>query len=297
MLFPITFSIPECKIINPVDIPIKTKFLSSIIPGNMATYTFANEQDYYNEYRVSMFATTTKKSGWDCMRHYEIIANGCVPYFPDLENCPVNTMALLPKYLLLEANGLYAKFTNSPKYTQDLMDEYNALNRSLLDFLKTYLTTRAMASYILKCALGSKVSSVLFLSGNLFPDYLRCLTLHGFKELFGAKCHDYPRVSHMYQSENIDYTSLYGKGMTYSNTLAPELHDSAADTTIEEDIRNKKYDIVVYGSYHRGIPLYDLVSKAYRPDEVIMLCGEDIHECTHRDIILSRGHHLFIREL
>ena len=206
-------------------------------------------------------------------------------------------MALLPKDLLAEANTLYNKFTNSPERTKDLMDEYHALNGALQAFLKANLTTRAMATYVLERTRHLKVSSVLFLSGNLFPDYLRCLTLHGFKELFGKKCHDYPRVSHMYKSENIDYRRLYGMGMTYSNILAPELHDSDLDRTIEEDIRNKKYDIVIYGSYHRGIPFYDLVSKVYKPNEIIMLCGEDIHKCSHRDFLLSRGHHLFIREL
>jgi hypothetical protein len=297
MLYPITFSIPEIKITALSDLPEKRKLLSTIIPGDKSTYTFANEEDYYNEYRQSMFAITMRKSGWDCMRHYEIIANGCIPFFQNLEECPVNTMALLPKDLLAEANTLYNKFTKSPERTKELMDEYDALNGALQAFLRENLTTRAMANYVLERTRHRKVSSVLFLSGNLFPDYLRCLTLHGFKELFGAKCHDYPRVSHMYQSENIDYRRLYGMGMTYSDTLAPELHDSDSDRTIEEDIRNKKYDIVIYGSYHRGVPFYELVSKIYRPSEIIMLCGEDIHKCSHKDFFLSRGHHLFIREL
>ena len=45
-----------------------------------------------------------------------------------------------------------------------------------------------------------------------------------------------------------------------------------------EDIKNKKYEIVIYGSYHRGMPYYDLVN------EIILLCGEDIHwwcDCNH----------------
>ena len=41
------------------------------------------------------------------MRHYEIMANGCIPYFPNIEQCPPNTMALLPKHLIIEGNKLY----------------------------------------------------------------------------------------------------------------------------------------------------------------------------------------------
>jgi hypothetical protein len=29
-----------------------------------------------------------KKGGWDCLRHYEIIGNGCMPYFENIEKCP-----------------------------------------------------------------------------------------------------------------------------------------------------------------------------------------------------------------
>jgi len=293
-LHPITFSIPECKIISRI--PEKKKLLSSIIPGDGSTYIFRSEEDYYNEYKSSMFAKTCKKSGWDCMRHYEIIANGCIPYFADLELCPKDTMALLPKDLLKQGNALYERLLLS-KITETDLQEYIELANKLLAYLKMHLTTSKIAKYILEKSNKLNVSNVLFLSGSLNPDYLRCLTLHGFKELFGAKCHDYPRVGHMYMNEAIDYTLLYGMGMSYSNILDPGLHDYNLDKTIEEDIRMKKYDLVIYGSYHRGLPYYDLVSKIYRGDEIIMLCGEDIHECKAKNYILSKGHYLFVREL
>lgn len=295
MLHPITFSIPASKVVDVI--PKKTKLLSTIIPGDSKTYTFKTEETYYNEYKSSMFATTTKKSGWDCMRHYEIIANGCIPYFPNLEDCPVNTMALMPKDLMLEGNAMYIKFSKSIELTEGDLEEYNTLNLKLLNFLKDKLTTRAMAKYVLDRTEFTEVKSVLFISGNLYPDYLRCLMLHGFKELFGAKCHDFPKVSHMYKGENIDYTRLYGMGMSYSNTLEQDLHDSSNDTSIIVDIKNKKYDIVVFGSYHRGVPLYNVVSETYKPNEIILLCGEDIHECTYKSLFMLRGNHLFIREM
>ena len=50
--YPITFSIPECKIINKI--PIKTQVVSKLIPGQLDTYIYNNETDYYNEYKRSL---------------------------------------------------------------------------------------------------------------------------------------------------------------------------------------------------------------------------------------------------
>ena len=43
-------------------------------------------------------------------------------------------------------------------------------------------------------------------------------------------------------------------------------------------------------------PLYDLVNKIYKPHEIILLCGEDIHQCDYAKW-LQRGHNVFVREL
>ena len=106
MLHPITFSIPKEKIYENYNV-IKTKILSNLIPDFTLNYIYDNEEEYYNEYKTSYFAITRKKAGWDCMRHYEILANGCIPYFLNIENCPKNTMYLLPKKLFIQSNILY----------------------------------------------------------------------------------------------------------------------------------------------------------------------------------------------
>ena len=300
-LYPITFSIPESKVININEINIKTKLLSSLIPGVQSTYIYNNEADYYDEYKKSFFATTIKKAGWDCLRHYEIMANGCIPYFQDIENCPVNTIALLPKNLIIEGNKLYEKYKN--RNITDLLNdeimECNTLIKNLLDYTNKKLTTINMAKYILDKTDNLNASKILFLSGDTNPDYLRCLTLHGFKSLFGELCHDYPVISHLYKIPNFNYSKLYGKGITYSNLLDRNLHNFNFDKTITEDIINKKYDLIVYGYHHRGTPFFDLVSKHYNPEQVIFLCGEDIGGCCHNSHIelLNKGFTVFVREL
>ena len=297
MLHPITFSIPKEKICNPNN--VKTKILSDLIPGNINTYIYNTEEEYYNEYKKSYFAITKKKAGWDCMRHYEILANGCIPYFINIEECPEYTMYLLPKELFIQSNKLYDdKFKNKNIYeiTENEINEYNILQQKLFEYTKTYLTTDKMVEYILKKTNYENVSKILYLSGDTNPDYLRCVTLHGIKTLFGDNCHDYPKVPHIYKSDNINYKNLYGKGITYTNLLDQTLHNDNLDNTIYEDIKNKYYDIVIYGSYHRGMPYYDLIYEIYKPCEIILLCGEDIHCCNCNDFV-KKGHHVFVREL
>lgn len=290
MIHPITFSIPLEKVI--AEIPKKTKILSDLIPGKLSTYIYTNESDYYAEYQKSYFATTTKKAGWDCMRHYEIMANGCIPYFPDIESCPPLTMALLPKDLLIEGNALYEIFITRP-ITPEILDKYNILVNKFLEYTRYNLTTKSIARYILEKTKPAK--NILYLSGSTFPDYLRCLVLHGFKSLLGSNCHDHPKIPHIYKSEG-GYPHLYGKGITYTNLLDNTHHNDLFDTNIREHIENRFFDLIIYGSYHRGMPLFDLVNQFYKPNEIVMLCGEDIHYCNYMDYV-KKGYSLFVREL
>ena len=69
--------------------------------------------------------------------------------------------------------------------------------------------------------------------------------------------------------------------MSYSNLLSEDLHDFESDSTIQEDIHNKKYDLIIYGSYHRGMPYYDQVISIYPAEKIILLCGEDEHRCNY----------------
>lgn len=296
MIHPITFSIPEEKIC--VCTPVKDKLLSSLLPGVMSTYIYTTEHDYYNEYKRSYFAITTKKAGWDCMRHYEILANGCIPYFPDIELCPPNTMALFPKELIIQGNLLYNKiksYSNDVPNDEDLQ-LYLTLRDKLLDYTREYLTTCKMATYVLEKANMSSSNNILYLSGDTSPDYLRCVTLHGFKSLYGTKCHDYPKIPHIYKSNDIRYDALYGRGITYTNLLDSTMRDDSLDETIENRIKSKQFDCIVYGSYHRGMPYIDLISTIYKPNEIILLCGEDIHACNYTEGV-RRGYHVFVREL
>jgi hypothetical protein len=297
LLHPITFSIPEEKIVN--NVPEKTKVVSVIIPsGGGASYSFNNETEYYNEYKSSMFGVTFKKGGWDCLRHYEILANGCIPYFMNIEKCPENTLFNYPKHLTMEGNKLFLKLQHKKinEILSEELQEYKTLLNKFLDYTRENLTTVKIAKYILEKTNNINISKVLYLSGDPTPDYLRCLTLHGFKSIFGQACHDYPKISHLYKNENINYNKLYGRGMTYTNLIDISYRNNELDDSIKEDIINHEYDIIIYGNYHRGIPYFELVKEHYSVDKIILLCGEDCHACDYFKYI-SDKYNVFVREL
>ena len=300
MLYPISYCIPKEKIADTSNINIiKTKLLSSIIPDDSSTYIYDTEEEYYNEYKQSMFALTTKKHGWDSMRHYEILANFCIPYFPNIEDCPTHNIISLPIELLKKSNVLYESIKHKQlnEVTKEECEEYLLLLRLLFDYTKNYLTTENMAKYVLDVTEHSEKTNILYLSSHILPDYQTCLLLHGFKSLFGNKCHDFPKVSHLYKNKNINYSFYYGKGFTYTNLLEDELHNNQLDNNIEELIKNKYFDIVIYGSLHKETPYLDLVNKSYNPNEIIFICGnDDTHNCNFDDYLIN-GNHVFVREL
>lgn len=138
-LHPIAFAAPTSKLNFNTK---KVKDFSFITPLDKNTYIYKNEKDYYNDYNEARFGVTLKKAGWDCLRHYEILMNGCIPYFIGIESCPDLTMFNFPKELCknvikdlktLKHGDVYEKYIN--------------------DFHKHFYkhnTTKALAKYLLE---------------------------------------------------------------------------------------------------------------------------------------------------
>lgn len=101
-VLPISFAIPKEKILESAEPPPKTKlFPSHIVDAELRecdkvkafaknaddkAHVFDDERDYYDDLRQSKFGITTKRGGWDCLRHYEIAANGAVICFRNLRD-------------------------------------------------------------------------------------------------------------------------------------------------------------------------------------------------------------------
>jgi hypothetical protein len=137
-LLPITFGIPTSKLAIPNK--DKTQDYATCIPGQPETYIFKDEKSYYEDYQKSFYGVTMKKAGWDTMRHYEILGNYCMPYFIGIEDCPKNTLANLPKELLLEGRELTKNFDEQKYFS--ILDE-------IFNYTKNNLTTKNIANYII----------------------------------------------------------------------------------------------------------------------------------------------------
>jgi len=139
-VYPISFAIPAEKIVNAI--PKKERDWAINYPGKLYTYVHQTEASYYSDYQASKFAATFKKEGWDCLRHYEILANGCLPYFKDIEECPAETMVNFPKHIVSDIKRKIEGNTPIPE------TEYQELVNVLLDYTRTHLTTQALIKYI-----------------------------------------------------------------------------------------------------------------------------------------------------
>ena len=105
---PINFAVPKFKVASEID-QKPENLLAPLIPGKLDTYIYENENSYYNMYKKSLFALTYKKAGWDSLRHYEILMNGCVPLFLDIKKCPTNCLKTLPKEKLSSVLENYSR--------------------------------------------------------------------------------------------------------------------------------------------------------------------------------------------
>jgi len=144
---PIHFAIPSEKI-SPLSAVPKIKVKATLDPRDRSTYIYEDESSYYRDYASSLFAITMKKGGWDCLRHLEIMANNCIPWFLDLNECPSFTCTHLPKPELLEA----LQYQDRPSQFWD-SEEGHARWLSLHHHIKTHFvrhcTTEALARYVI----------------------------------------------------------------------------------------------------------------------------------------------------
>lgn len=145
-VFPIEFCIPKELVVK--NVPKKEKDFADIIPswhggdiGDNKTYVYTDEKPYFEDYQKSYFGLTFKKGGYCCLRHYEILMNGCIPYFPGLENYPETIMTKFPKKIILKTNESILK--------EEVPCDYEDIVMELLNHTEKFLTTEAMAKYVL----------------------------------------------------------------------------------------------------------------------------------------------------
>lgn len=158
----ISFSIPSEKIVS--DLPTKTKLfpkhivdleVAGHLPGSLTSYAFKSEIEYYADLQASKFGITTKRAGWDCLRHYEIAANGAVPCFRNLTQKP----ATCAPHGLNEDNCIiYHSYEDLINQLNNLNEQkYQDLQMSALKWVKRN-TTVELAKKVLDTFLERKLT-------------------------------------------------------------------------------------------------------------------------------------------
>lgn len=150
-VFPIQFAVPKEKILKSA--PCKSRLMAPMDPLDKMTYIYETEADYYAQYASSYYAPTMKKAGWDCLRHYEILSQWCIPYFRVLDQCPASIMVHLPKRELrlvqeLIDNRMWVRESVLKTVYEDLIDP-------IMITMQEGLTTEALATHILNTARSS----------------------------------------------------------------------------------------------------------------------------------------------
>jgi len=147
-MFPIHFAMPTNN--RATFRTDKIKDYSYITPLDLNTYVYrGNEKGYYNDYQEARFGVTKCKAGWDCMRHYEIISNGCLPHFLDIEDCPDFIMTTFPKKLCRTINRELNNNVSKEKIYADHIDE-------MKDHYYNNLLTKHLAKYFCETVFNMK---------------------------------------------------------------------------------------------------------------------------------------------
>jgi hypothetical protein len=128
-------------------------------------------------------------------------------------------------------------------------------------------------------------------SGGFINDYQNDLVFYGLRELFGDDVVDSTQIISLYKDyENKIHPQHLWGGMTTFWLIGENNIDR---TNIEEKIKDRYYDFIIYGAIKRCKQYYDLVSKVYPADKVILIDGNDEPEVDP----LYTKHLYFKREL
>ena len=263
-LFPLSYSIPLKFVKNAMEIK-KTRLFSPLIPGDIKTYIYNDEISYNKNYSESYFSFTFKKGGYDCLRHYEILANNSIPYYIDIDEIPNKTMTTFPKSIVKNAMISLLNKDNVKifdKYIQDL-NEYTINN----------LTCEKTADNFIKLInnLNNKKSqkNVLMLSNAGF-NYSMMTLAYGLRQNLKDNFIDFPKIKSLYTKQQFN---LY---------LEDDIEIDREN--ISDKIKNKFYDYIILGpigpdEHWVNTPMFknyeELILSSYKKTEIIYIFGGD----------------------
>ena len=306
-IYPISYCIPEEMFVDPIKENDKTYSMAPLIPGRKETYIYDNENDYYSMYANSKYALTSKKGGWDCLRHYEILACGSIPIFNNLFQCPFQTMNGFPRKQIME---MTEEFNNTGN-----ISNYDIRRDEIFNIAKEKLTCTANAKYFLNKIFPDMDSTgygnlkILMLCGTTGfrnVNYSRETLAIGLRRVCGNNFVEYPKLKVLYKGcKNLD--KYIGRGFTYGNKLdniGEEFHNIQQ---LEDKIKNGYFDLIVYGKVGNKhlepqsvdeLEYWNIVKDKYDKNHIVFLYGGDITRTSQDQCLLNHAKYgiCFVRE-
>ena len=205
------------------------------------------QAEYYKAYAGARFAVTSKKGGWDCLRHYEIVLAGAMPFFLGIDALPPAAMPTWPRDIVRHAMALPGVPSEAavaaavgagarlPPIDRSRFPqaEYEKLRRKLLDDAATHLLASHTARRLLLAATGTTAATASLPCAHVLvhslsearQDYQRDLLVIGLVEL-GATVYATFDAAHLFRSfppERFDdalrFGYYHGRGFTYGRSL------------------------------------------------------------------------------
>ncbi len=180
-VYPTGFGIPESKICE-INLLSKTQLFQQTAPdyalfriqndlGGSKHHKFTIEKKYYMDISNSWFGLTCKKGGWDCLRHYEILAAGSLLLFRDYKykpkNCSPQNLPCISYSTIEELYEVIERLLPNGKPSLEYFEILSKQRQWLLNFG----TVKARADFIIHNITQNKNENnpVLFYS-NFFID-------------------------------------------------------------------------------------------------------------------------------
>lgn len=281
MIHPISYSFPDELWVNVV--PKKTMMFASHTPKNVSNsgYSFSDNTKYMEIYQQSVFGITSKKCGWDCWRHLEILSQGAAMYMLDIGNIPNNHMVHYPKGHIHEFMNKYGQYSLEflQKHASSILHEDLT---QLLNESKKNLSSSAMFEYILEKSEHKNANNIYFPCG--MRDYIFYSLHYAGKKSLGHNFVEHSignedTTSFLYKDYAIeDSLKLYGRGFNYSRLLDSSLKSTLSMDDLHTKVKAREFDCIITTKNNNNIMNY---LEYYEPSEIIVICCNDCDPLYH----------------
>lgn len=241
-IYPICFGIPEELVVPTIPQKVRDFAISYVGTGDPLSSLSCSEEEYWKNLELARFLYVPH--GIERVSQYEALAKGCIPYLADLSRKnQFLPHSVLEKMYKLE--GLHPGYIDTRQFQEDVYQKYADF---FLGYTRSFLTTKAMARYLLHTMNQSYAKKVLFLGWAYTKEEieLQASLLHGLKLLLGSEnVVDVPAFTPIYKGNMNVVEQERMKLPKHGYTYWFRLPDATNRGNIEKRIEEKEFDLVI----------------------------------------------------